>query len=82
MSDIIIGGKKINMAMLNVLNNPVLTHSPTGILPGKIARVNGQGCVREVSLAQVSCIYTDVCLCCSAHTSGCVVDGLVAMAVH
>ena len=58
MSDIIIGGKKINMAMLNayVLNNPVLTHSPTGILHGKIAGVNGQGCVREVSLAQVSCI--------------------------
>ena len=25
-------------------------------------------------------LYTDVCLCCSAHTSGCVVDGLGAMA--
>ena len=26
-------------------------------------------------------LYTDVCLCCSAHTSGCVVDGLGATAV-
>ena len=25
-------------------------------------------------------LYTDVCLCCSAHTSGCVVDGLGATA--
>ena len=32
-----------------------------------------KGCVREVSLAQVSCILMYVC---SAHTSGCVVDGL------
>ena len=25
-------------------------------------------------------LYTDVCLCCSGHTSGCVVDGLGATA--
>ena len=36
-----------------------------------------KGCVREVRLAQVSCILR---LCCSAHTSGCVVDGLGATA--
>ena len=33
--------------------------------------------MREVSLA-----YTDVCLCCSANTSECVIDGLGATAVH
>ena len=27
-------------------------------------------------------LYTDVCLCCSAHTSGFVVDGLGATAAH
>ena len=64
---------------MSVLNNPVLTLQ-LGIL-GKLLGLMGRivkGCVREVSLAQVSC--TDVCLCCSAHTSGCVVDGLGATA--
>ena len=63
--------------MLSVLNNPVLTLQ-LGIL-GKLLGLMGRivkGCVREVSLAQ----YTDVCSCCSAHTSGCVVDGLGATA--
>ena len=27
-------------------------------------------------------LYTDVCLCCSTHTSGCVVDGLGAVTAH
>ena len=48
----------------------------------QIAGVNGQN-------SEVMCqggkpgtgkLYTDVCLCCSAHTSGCVVDGLGATA--
>ena len=39
------------MAMLNVLNNPVLS-LPLGKLMGRIVKE----CVREVSLAQVSCI--------------------------
>ena len=38
-----------------------------------------KGCVREVSLAQVSCILMYVYVC-SVHTSGCVVDGLGATA--
>ena len=32
------------------------------------------------SYAGTGKLYTDVCLCCSAHTSGCVVDGLGATA--
>ena len=51
-------------------------HSPTGNL-GKIAGVNGQN---SEGMCQGGKLYTDVCLCCSAHTSGCVVDGLGAMA--
>ena len=69
------------MVMLSVLNNPVLTLQ-LGVL-GKLLALMGRivkGCVREVSLAQVRKLYTDVCLCCSAHTSGCVVDGLGATA--
>ena len=49
------GGTKI--LMLSVLNNPVLTLQ-LGIL-GKLLGLMGRivkGCVREVSLAQVSCI--------------------------
>ena len=45
------------MVMLSVLNNPVLTLQ-LGIL-GKLLGLMGRivkGCVREVSLAQVSCI--------------------------
>ena len=60
------------MAMLNVLNN-----SPTGDL-GEIAGII-KGCVREVSTGNS---YTDACLCCSAHTSGCVVDGLGTRTAH
>ena len=40
--------------MLNVLNNPVLTLQ-LGILE-KLLGLMVKGCVREVSLAQVSCI--------------------------
>ena len=61
------------MAMLSVLNNPILTLQ-LGIL-GKLLGLMGRivkGCVREVCLAQVSMLY----ICCSAHTSGCVVNGL------
>ena len=47
--------------MLNVLNNPVLTLQPgilwiLLVLIGRIVK----GCVREVSLAQVSCILVYV----------------------
>ena len=64
-----------------VLNNPILTLQ-LGIL-GKLLGLMGRivkGCVREVSLAQVSCILMYICVCGSAHTSGCVVDGLGATA--
>ena len=70
-----------DMAMLSVLNSAVLTLQ-LGIL-GKLLGLMGRivkGCVREVSLAHAGKLYTDVCLCCSAHTSGCVVDGLGATA--
>ena len=73
------------MVMLSMLNNPVLNNPvlilQLGIL-GKLLGLMGRivkECVREVSLAQVQ-LYTDVCLCCSTHTSGCVVDGLGATA--
>ena len=68
------------MVMLSVLNNPALTLQ-LGIL-GKLLGLMGRivkGCVREVSLAQVSCILMYICICCSR---GCVVDGLGAMAAH
>ena len=62
--------------ILHVLNNPALTIQLGifGILQGLMGRIVN-GSVREVSMAQV----TDVYLCSSAHTSGCVVDGLGAM---
>ena len=50
-------------------------HSPTGDL-GKIAGVNGQNRMCQGGKPGTGKLYTDVCLCCSAHTSGCVVDGL------
>ena len=53
------GGTKIlsYMVMLSVLNNPVLTLQLwiLGKLLGLMGRIV-KGCVREVSLAQVSCI--------------------------
>ena len=54
--------------------------SPTG----KIAGVNGQNSkgVCQGGKPGTGKLYTDVCLCCSAHTSGCVVDGLGATAAH
>ena len=56
-------------------------HSPTGDLD-EIAGVNGQ---HSEGMCQggkpgTGKLYTDVCLCSSAHTSGCVVDGLGATA--
>ena len=56
-------------------------HSPTGDL-GKIAGVNGQNSegMCQGGKPGTGKLYTDVCLCCSAHTSGCVVDGLGATA--
>ena len=51
------------MVMLSVLNNPVLTLQ-LGIL-GKLLGLMGRivkRCVREVSLAQVSCILMYVCV--------------------
>ena len=52
--------------------------SPTGDL-GDIAGVKVRNGAREVSLAQISCImmYSS-----SAHSSGCMVDGLSAMAAY
>ena len=47
-------------------------HSPTGDL-GETAGVNGQN---SEGMCQGGKLYTDVCLCCSAHFSGCVIDGL------
>ena len=68
------------MVMLSVLNNPVFQLGILGKLLGLMGRIV-KGCVREVSLAQVSCILMYVYgLCCSAHTSGCVVDGIWATA--
>ena len=56
-------------------------HSPTGDL-GEIAGVNGQNSEEMCQGGKPGTgkLYTDVCLCCSAHTSGCVVDGLGATA--
>ena len=53
-------------------------HSPTGDL-GEIAGVNGKEMCHG-GKPGTGKLYTDVCLCCSAHTSGCVVDGLGATA--
>ena len=50
-------------------------HSPTGDL-GEIAGIIGQN---SEGMCQGGKPGT-VCLCCSAHTSGCVVDGLGATA--
>ena len=55
-------------------------HSLIGDL-GEIAGVNGKGCVR-FSKPGTGKLCTDVCLCCSAHTSRCVVDGLGATTAH
>ena len=61
-----------------VLTRP---HSPTGDL-GEIAGVNGQNSEGMCPGGKPGTgkLYTDVCLCCSAHTSECVVDGLGATA--
>ena len=51
------------MAILHVFNNPILTLQLwiLGILLGLVGRIV-KGCVREVSLAQVSCIDLDLIL--------------------
>ena len=51
-------------------------------LTGEIAGVNGQNSegMCQGGKSGTGKLYTDVCLCCSAHTSGCVVDGLEATA--
>ena len=56
-------------------------HSPTGDL-GESAGVNGQNSEEMCHGGKPGTgkLYTDVCLCCSAHTSGCVVDSLGATA--
>ena len=48
------------MAIQYVLNNPVLTLQP-GISLGLMGGI-AKGCVREVSLAQVSCMLVYVCV--------------------
>ena len=60
---------------------PMKLHSPTGDL-GEISGVNGQNSegMCQGGKPGTGKLYTDVCLCCSAHTSGCVVDGLGATA--
>ena len=65
------------MAKLHVHNNP------TGDL-GDIAGVkvrNGKG-LCQGGKPGTGKLYNDVCLCGSAHTSGCVVDGLSATAAY
>ena len=54
-------------------------HSPTGDL-GEIAGVNGQNSEEMCHGGKPGTGKLYVCLCCSAHTSGCVVDGLGATA--
>ena len=71
------------MAKMHVHNNPLATPSPTGDV-GDIAGIN----VRNgKELCQggkpgTGKLYNDVCLYGSAHSSGCMVDGLSAMAGH
>ena len=64
--------------MLSVLNNPALTLQ-LGIL-GEIAGLNGQNSEEMCQGGKPGTgkLFSDVCLCCSVHTSGCVVDGLGA----
>ena len=67
--------------MLSVLNNPALTLQ-LGIL-GKLLGLmmqNSEGMYQEGKPGAGKLYYTEVCLCCSAHTSGCMVDGLGATA--
>ena len=61
--------------MLNAVNNPILTLQ-LGILG------NGQNSkgMCQGGKPGTCKLYTDVCLCCSTHTSGCMVDGLGATA--
>ena len=68
------------MAKMHVHNNPLLSLQPWifGIFLGLKCRMV-RDCAREVSLAPVYKLYTDVCLCGSAQTSGWVVDGLSTM---
>ena len=56
-------------------------HSPTGDL-GEIAGVNGQNSegMCHGGKPGTGKLYNNVCLYCSAHTSGCAVDGLGATA--
>ena len=59
------------MAIMHVLTNPVINLQP-GILRGTMV----SDCVR------VGKLNTDVCVCGSAHTGECVVDGLGATAAY
>ena len=66
------------MVILYVLSNPVLTLQPgRGDIAGLNSKVMCQG-----GKPGTGKLYTDVCLCGSAHSSGCVVDGLGATAAH
>ena len=66
--------------MLSLLNNPALTLQlgMLGKLLGLMAQ-NSEG-MCQGGKPGTGKLYTDVCLCCSAHSSGCVVDGLGTMA--
>ena len=65
------------MVIMLVLTNPVLSLQ-LGILRGGMVR----DCVGEVYKPGTGKFNADVCLCCSAHTSGCNVDGFGAMAMY
>ena len=69
------------MVMLHECAEQSRPNSPTGDL-GEIAGVKGQNSEEMCQGGKpgTGMLNTDVCLCCSAHTSGCVVDGLGATA--
>ena len=55
-------------------------HSPTGDIAG-VSGQNSKG-LRQGGKPGTDKLYTDVCLCGTAHFSGCVVNGLGAMVAH
>ena len=70
------------MAKMHVHNNPLL--SPRTWVLGDIVGVkvrNGNG-LCQGGKPGTGKLCNDVCLCGSAHSSGCVVDGLSAMAAY
>ena len=67
-------------AEIPVHNNPLLSLQPSGDIAGVKVR-NGQG-LCQGGKPGTGELCNDVCLCGSAHPSGCVVDGLSATAAY